>query len=138
MSSLKGLIAILGITAFAGIGGLLVLEELCNKVNEPKRVRLPRVPSADDELEDVLEVISPIESKQALEPYEMKMLPIDDFDKKSTTSKAESQQTGSGKQSEDHDLPPRKNVIFEFHDESDDDDIGDDHDAIAEDDPPLV
>ena len=137
MSSLKGLIAILGITAFAGIGGLLVLEELCNKGNEPKRVRLPRVPSADDESEDVLEVIGPIESKQALEPYEVKMLPIDDFDRKSTTSKSENQQTGSGRQGEDHDLPPRKNVIFEFHDESDDD-ISDDHDAIAEDDPPLV
>ena len=40
MSSFKGLITILGITAFAGLGGLLLLEELCEK-KSPRKVSLP-------------------------------------------------------------------------------------------------
>lgn len=42
MASLKGLITILGFTAIAGIGGLYILEELCNGKKNIKTVELPK------------------------------------------------------------------------------------------------
>lgn len=96
MASLRGLFIILGITAFAGIGGLYALEELSERSHRAPVRQLPKYKKDDDNVE----------------PYMVEMEPIvpdvvADVDAKTNT---------------DAEIPEKEKVIFQFHDSDDEHD----------------
>lgn len=119
MTSLKGLITILGITAFAGIGGLYVLEELCDRQQrKPRTVQLPRY---DDPSKESTEQPR---SNDEVEPYTLNMQNVKDEDEVTEETPKESTQSGGDGEDEkgnQEGLPAKRDVIFEFHDVSDED-----------------
>jgi len=117
MSSLKGLFIVLGITAFAGIGGLYALEELCERSTrvQPRTVRLPKYEEEQDEI---------------TEPYVVPMEDVNDVGKDAGQSEQNGGQDGvrnetntTSENSASGKTTKNPTVLFEFADYDDDDDV---------------
>ena len=117
MSSLKGLFIVLGITAFAGIGGLYALEELCERSTrvQPRTVRLPKYEEEQDEI---------------TEPYVVPMEDVNDVGKDAGQSEQNGGQDGvrnetntTSENSASGKTTKNSTVLFEFADYDDDDDV---------------
>lgn len=120
MSSLKGLFIVLGITAFAGIGGLYALEELCERSTrvQPRTVRLPKYEEEQDEI---------------TEPYVVPMEDVNDVGKDAGQSEQNGRQDGvrnetnttntTSENSASGKTTKNSTVLFEFADYDDDDDV---------------
>jgi hypothetical protein len=115
MASLRGLIAILGITAFAGIGGLYVLEELCN--GNTKNVKTVKLPEYTEEKAATTDTNT--NTSTNVEPYTLNMDTVD------TVDNQEEDKEDKEKVSKDTEARNKDNVVFDFHDFTDqEEDLG--------------
>lgn len=118
MSSLKGLLAVLGITLFAGIGGLYALEELCErqarKDAEARKANDHRPSEHEDSSERTSKEQS--ENKETVDPYMVAM-----EDPEIVVSGDEPKDSKEESVKDEHDNL-KHNVIFDYQDLSDEED----------------
>lgn len=113
MSSFKGLIAVLGITLFAGIGGLYALEELCER---QRRIREREDADHNDMRQVQGKPLSATEKKEVVD-Y---MVTMEDPQEVLETQEYERQNGNIARSVDKHPLD-KNDVIFDFQEVSDED-----------------